>query len=97
MSETGGSLAARDQLQHQISKSKRIKSLISEETDSVSGDMTSVSTEGDEETGVVTFTDLVFSPPFMMAAMAASVSQFIYSYMEPILAKRLEDLDLSQV
>lgn len=45
----------------------------------------------------LTFKDLFFSPPYMLAALAASVSQFIYSYMEPILAKRLEDLDLTQV
>ena len=74
MSETGGSLVASNQLQHQLSKSRRMNSIISEETDSVSNDMASCSTEGDDERGVVTFYDLVFSPQFMMAAMAASVS-----------------------
>ena len=74
MSETGSSIVATNQLQHQLSKGRRMNSLIIEETDSVSNDMASSSTEGDDERGIVTFNDLIFSPQFMMAAMAASVS-----------------------
>lgn len=32
-----------------------------------------------------------------MSALAGTAVQFIYSFMEPILAKRLEDMDLNQV
>jgi MFS family permease len=34
---------------------------------------------------------------YVMAALAGCVAQFIYSFMEPILAKQLEGLDLNQV
>lgn len=32
-----------------------------------------------------------------MSALAGTTVQFIYSFMEPILAKRLEEMDLNQV
>ena len=36
-------------------------------------------------------------PVFLMSALAGTQVQFIYSFMEPILAKRLEEMQLDQV
>ena len=44
-----------------------------------------------------TFLDLLGDRGFFLAACAGAMSQFIYSYMEPILAKTLEDLSLDQI
>lgn len=41
--------------------------------------------------------DLLSNRCFFLAACAGAMSQFVYSYMEPILAHTLEDLSLSQV
>ena len=49
-----------------------------------------------EET--VTFLGLLWRHPvYTMSALAGTTVQFIYSFMEPILAKRLEEVDLDQV
>ena len=34
-------------------------------------------------------------PVYLMSALAGTTVQFIYSFMEPILAKRLEEMDLN--
>jgi MFS family permease len=46
----------------------------------------------------VTFCGLLWKHPiFTMSALAGTTVQFIYSFMEPILAKRLEEMELDQV
>ena len=46
---------------------------------------------------ILTYRDLMSDSNYVMAALAGCVAQFIYSFMEPILAKQLEGLDLNQV
>ena len=38
---------------------------------------------------------LLRHPVFVMSALAGTTVQFVYSFMEPILAKRLEEMDLT--
>jgi len=46
----------------------------------------------------VSFLGLLYRHPvYTMSALAGTTVQFIYSYMEPILAKRLEEVQLDQV
>ena len=46
----------------------------------------------------MTFTGLLWKHPiYTMSALAGTTVQFIYSFMEPILAKRLEEVELDQV
>ena len=53
------------------------------------------SLDGEEK---VTFSRLICKHPvYLMSALAGTQVQFIYSYMEPILARRMEEMDLSQV
>ena len=44
-----------------------------------------------------TFFDLLGIRCYILAACAGMMSQFVYSFMEPILAHTLEDLSLTQV
>lgn len=53
--------------------------------------------QGDNEE-TVTFLGLLWKHPiFTMSALAGTTVQFIYSFMEPILAKRLEEVELDQI
>ena len=93
MSETGGYPAVKsssNRLSHETSN----KSQIIDESDASSNDIASNSTDADDQ-DKISYRSLLMNPNYVMAALAGCVAQFIYAFMEPILAKRLEDLDLT--
>ena len=72
------------------------EALDSPERDSVDN-VSSLSSVQDDDQGKCSFLDLLGNRCFLLAACAGTMSQFVYSYMEPILAKTLEDYNLDQV
>ena len=96
LSETGGAPN-----QPNESKSQGHGKKIEEEDSNSSNEALENSMTEENEQAVpveeITFLSLIKNPQYLLSSMAGCVSQFVYSYLEPILAKRLEDLTLTQV
>ena len=94
MSETGGAPTPSQSSKKKNSSASKLKEKIQAESEN-SNDLSSLSTDIDDENPKLSFLDLLRNPTYLLASLAGCVSQFIYSYMEPILAKRLEELHLT--